>query len=77
MSKKYTLLFNTIELQVMYALIVRGRIKKGDSILIHSGTGGVGQAAINIALSKGCTVFTTVGTQEKRDFIKQNFPQVE
>lgn len=26
-----------------YALIVRGRLKKGESVLIHSGAGGVGQ----------------------------------
>ena len=29
-----------------YALVVRGRISSGDTVLIHSGTGGVGQAAI-------------------------------
>lgn len=54
-----------------------GNMRKGDKILIHAGSGGVGQAAINIALYYGCTVFTTVGTQEKREFIKQQFPQVK
>lgn len=49
---------------------------KGDTVLIHAGSGGVGQAAINLALHYGCTVYTTVGTQEKRDFLKQRFPQV-
>lgn len=44
-----------------YALILRGRLKKGERILIHSGSGGVGQAAITIALSMGCDVYTTVG----------------
>jgi hypothetical protein len=43
-----------------YALVVRGRIKRGDRVLIHSGSGGVGQAAISIALHHGCEVFTTV-----------------
>ncbi|CAH1408431.1 unnamed protein product [Nezara viridula] len=62
---------------VLYAFIERGKIKKGNTILIHSGTGGVGQAAIHVALFKGCTVFTTVGTQEKRDFIKKHFPQIK
>lgn len=51
-------------------------MKKGDSVLIHAGSGGVGQAAINICLHMGCTVFTTVGTEEKREFIKKQFPQV-
>ncbi|XP_030748839.1 fatty acid synthase-like [Sitophilus oryzae] len=60
----------------IFALILKANIKPGDSILIHSGTGGVGQAAIQIALINGCTVYTTVGTQEKRDFIKSRFPQI-
>ena len=44
-----------------YALMVRGRMQPGETVLIHSGSGGVGQAAIAIALSLGCRVFTTVG----------------
>lgn len=44
-----------------YALILRGRLENCERILIHSGSGGVGQAAITIALSMGCDVYTTVG----------------
>lgn len=44
-----------------YSLVVRGRLRHGESVLIHSGSGGVGQAAIAIALSMQCKVFTTVG----------------
>lgn len=44
-----------------YSLVVRGRMRRGETVLIHSGSGGVGQAAITIALSMGCRVFTTVG----------------
>ncbi|KAK9497321.1 hypothetical protein O3M35_004661 [Rhynocoris fuscipes] len=61
---------------VIYGFFVQGCIKKGDTVLIHSGTGGVGQAAINIALYVGCRVLTTVGTPEKRQFIKDHFPQI-
>ncbi|XP_060866838.1 fatty acid synthase-like [Metopolophium dirhodum] len=61
---------------VIYALIVSGRMKRGDSVLIHAGTGGVGQAAITIALYYECEIFTTVGTAEKREFIKTHFPQI-
>ncbi|KAL1482555.1 hypothetical protein MTO96_033716, partial [Rhipicephalus appendiculatus] len=43
-----------------YALVIRAGIQPGESLLIHSGSGGVGQSAIAIALSMGCTVFTTV-----------------
>ncbi|XP_054762953.2 fatty acid synthase-like [Lytechinus pictus] len=59
-----------------YALVVRGQLRKGETVLIHSGSGGVGQAAIGIALSYGCRVFTTCGTKEKRDFLKLRFPQL-
>ena len=57
-------------------MLVRGRMRKGESLLVHAGTGGVGQAAISIALHMGCTVFTTVGSKEKREFLKKTFPQV-
>lgn len=58
------------------ALYQRGEMKKGDKVLIHSGTGGIGQAAIHLALHEGCEVFTTVGTPEKRKFIREMFPSI-
>lgn len=45
-----------------YSLVVRGKLRPGETVLIHSGSGGVGQAAIAIALSMQCRVFTTVGS---------------
>lgn len=57
-------------------MIVRGKMRKGESVLVHAGTGGVGQAAISIALHMGCKVFTTVSSQAKRDFLKKRFPQL-
>uniref|UniRef100_A0AAN0MN29 Fatty acid synthase n=1 Tax=Bubalus bubalis TaxID=89462 RepID=A0AAN0MN29_BUBBU len=59
-----------------YALMVRGRMQPGETVLIHSGSGGVGQAAIAIALSLGCRVFTTVGSAEKRAYLQSKFPQL-
>lgn len=44
-----------------YALIVRACLQPGESILIHSGTGGIGQAAIHLASSMNCEIYTTVG----------------
>ncbi|XP_065219793.1 fatty acid synthase isoform X2 [Planococcus citri] len=61
---------------VLYALLICGHMKKGESILIHAGSGGVGQAAINICLFYNCEIFTTVGTPEKREFIRKTFPQI-
>ncbi|NXY35555.1 FAS synthase, partial [Pomatorhinus ruficollis] len=60
-----------------YALVVRGGMQKGESVLIHSGSGGVGQAAIAIALSMGCRVFATVGSSEKRKYLQARFPQLD
>ncbi|XP_032358725.1 fatty acid synthase [Etheostoma spectabile] len=59
-----------------YSLVVRGRLRPGETVLIHSGSGGVGQAAIAIALSKKCKVFTTVGSKEKRAYLQERFPQL-
>ncbi|XP_017099797.2 fatty acid synthase [Drosophila bipectinata] len=62
---------------VYYALVVRGQMKKGERILIHAGSGGVGQAAISVALAHGLTVFTTVGSKEKREFLQRRFPKLQ
>lgn len=60
-----------------YALIVRANLRPGESVLIHSGSGGVGQAAISICLKMGCEVFTTVGTKEKREYLMATFPDLK
>ncbi|KAG9509078.1 Fatty acid synthase, partial [Fragariocoptes setiger] len=65
-----------VYLTAIMALIHRGKMQAGETILIHSGSGGVGQAAIRLCLHYGLTVYTTVGNQEKRDFLKQEFPQL-
>ncbi|XP_077295461.1 fatty acid synthase-like [Arctopsyche grandis] len=61
---------------VLYALMMVAHMQPGESVLIHAGTGGVGQAAINVCLYYGCKVFTTVGTPEKRAAIKMLYPQL-
>ena len=62
---------------VYYALIIRGKLIEKESVLIHAGSGGVGQAAINVCLSMDCEIYTTVGTEEKRKFIKETFPSIK
>ncbi|KAL4875010.1 hypothetical protein BJY04DRAFT_233116 [Aspergillus karnatakaensis] len=49
------------------------RIQPGDAVLIHSGAGGTGQAAIQLAHYFGATVYTTVGSEEKKQFIMEHF----
>lgn len=50
-----------------HALINTARMKKGESVLIHWGAGGLGQAAIQLAQMIGCEIYTTVGSIQKRD----------
>ena len=59
-----------------YALVVRGQLKRGEKVLIHAGTGGVGTAAIAIAFSYDCEVFTTVSSNDKREYLKKLFPRL-
>ena len=49
-----------------YGLHHLARIESGDKVLIHSGTGGVGQAAIAIAKLAGAEIFATAGSPERR-----------
>lgn len=53
-------------LTAQYALRDLGRIKRGDRVLIHAVTGGVGMAALQLALRAGAEVFGTAGTPAKR-----------
>lgn len=58
-------------LTASYALTHQGRMAKGERVLIHAATGGVGQAAVRIALATGAEIFATAGSEEKRSFLKQ------
>ncbi|KAL4953386.1 hypothetical protein BDW69DRAFT_184521 [Aspergillus filifer] len=49
------------------------RLQRGQTVLIHAGTGGVGQTAIQFAKLIGAEVYTTVGSPEKRAFIRERY----
>lgn len=53
-----------------YALNDVARIRPGERVLIHSATGGVGLAALQICREQGAEVFATAGTPEKRDYLR-------
>ena len=57
-------------LTAYYALQYLGRIRQGDRVLIHAASGGVGQAAVQIAQHVGAEIFATAGSPEKRDFLR-------
>jgi NADPH2:quinone reductase len=47
------------------SLFNRARLRAGQSVLIHGGTGGVGHVAIQLAKLAGARVCATVGSQDK------------
>ncbi|MCV7090992.1 sulfolipid-1 biosynthesis phthioceranic/hydroxyphthioceranic acid synthase [Mycobacterium interjectum] len=53
-----------------YGLCDLARISAEDKVLIHSGTGGVGQAAIGIARMVGAEIFATAGSPERRAMLR-------
>ena len=44
-------------------------MERGERVLIHAGTGGVGLAAVQLALQAGAVVFATAGSPEKRELL--------
>ncbi|SEH65919.1 polyketide synthase 5 [Mycolicibacterium rutilum] len=55
---------------VWLGLIELARMGKGEKVLIHSATGGVGQAAIAVARSVGAEIYATAGSEERRQLLR-------
>lgn len=55
------------------ALYDYARIKQGETVLIHSATGGLGQACIQLAQLAGAEVFATVGSLEKCAMLTETY----
>jgi hypothetical protein len=58
---------------VYYSFVNVARLEPDQSVLVHYGSGGVGQAAIQLARHFGAEVFVTVGSEEKKRFIMDHF----
>jgi NADPH2:quinone reductase len=57
-------LFN--DLTVYFALTVRGRLKRGDTVLVHGAAGGIGTSALRLASVLGASrVIAVVSSEEK------------
>jgi NADPH2:quinone reductase len=54
-----------------HALFGRGGARKGETILIHGGTGGVGIAAVQLARAAGLRVLATGGTESGRLLLRE------
>ncbi|WP_433506017.1 NADPH:quinone oxidoreductase family protein [Pseudonocardia halophobica] len=57
-------------LTMTFALITRGQLQKGETVLVHGAAGGIGTATIQLAKALGARVISVVSTQEKADFVK-------
>ncbi|KAI2613390.1 putative polyketide synthase [Hypoxylon sp. NC1633] len=61
----------------IYSLINLANVQKGQTVLIHSGSGGVGLAAIQLCQYLGAEIYTTVGTDAKRKFLVERYGVAE
>ncbi|KAI1768203.1 putative polyketide synthase [Hypoxylon sp. FL1150] len=53
----------------LYALRDRANLQPGESVLIHSGAGAFGMAAITVARNVGAVVYATAGSSKRREFL--------
>ncbi|KAE9379717.1 polyketide synthase [Stipitochalara longipes BDJ] len=58
---------------VYYAFFETGRLRAGESVLIHSAAGGVGQAAIILAQYIGAEIYCTVGSEKKKSLLNTEY----
>ncbi|EED14393.1 polyketide synthase, putative [Talaromyces stipitatus ATCC 10500] len=73
--------FNTVDaagISVAYSTAIMtimriGRLRKGESILIHAASGAVGQACIVLAQHLQAEIFATAGSPAKRGFLHERF----
>jgi NADPH2:quinone reductase len=63
--------FPAAYLTAYVAFYRRGNLQPGETALIHGAAGGVGVAAVDLALHLGARVIATASTEEKRNFLSQ------
>ncbi len=54
-----------------YALHYIAKLQAGERVVIHSATGGVGLAALQIAKWCGAEIFATAGSERKRNYLRE------
>jgi NADPH:quinone reductase len=50
-----------------FALLLRGRLKQGETLLVHGAAGGVGTAALQVARGLGAKTIALVSSEAKQD----------
>lgn len=56
-----------------YHSIKVSNLSKGETVLIHAASGGLGQALIMLCQKVGAEIYATVGTPEKREFLRSQY----
>ncbi len=54
-----------------FALVLRGRLKEGETVLVHGAAGGVGTASLQVARAMGARTVALVSTEAKRAVAEQ------
>ena len=54
-----------------FALAMRGRLRSGETVLVHGAAGGVGTAALQVAKGLGARTIAVVSTEAKRGVAEQ------
>jgi NADPH:quinone reductase-like Zn-dependent oxidoreductase/NADP-dependent 3-hydroxy acid dehydrogenase YdfG/acyl carrier protein len=57
-------------LTALYGLDRLARLQRGESVLIHSATGGLGLAAVHVARARGADIYATAGSEDKRAYLR-------
>ena len=55
---------------VWHNLFERGRLAKGETVLVHGGASGIGTIAIRMAIARGATPIATVGSDVKKKAVE-------
>jgi polyketide synthase 5 len=70
LSDAHAAAVTTAHATAYYGLHDLAHLTAGDKVLIHSATGGVGQAAIAIARAAGAEIFATAGSDSRRELLR-------
>ena len=54
-----------------FALVVRGALREGETVLVHGAAGGVGTATIQVAKALGARTIAVVSTEEKAEVARR------
>jgi NADPH2:quinone reductase len=70
MSYEEAAAFRGVYLTAHVALVARGRLQSGETLLVHGAAGGSGLAAVDMGRMLGARVIATASSEAKRAFLK-------